>query len=86
MNVSSCVRHLLGNADGLGWVLVRTRARKGKVKEKVHLNSGVSCHSPNPVLSSSHFEAVCSSTKTVQLQTAMASSCFAEASFNGTDA
>ena len=39
-------------------------ARKGKAKAKVDFKSGVLCHSPNSVLSSSHFEAVCSSTKT----------------------
>ena len=79
--MSSCVRHLL--ADGLGWILVRRRARKGKAKAKVDFNSVVLCSSPSSVFSSSHFGAVCSSTNTLQLQAAMASSCFAEDSFNG---
>ena len=49
----------------------------------MNFNSVVSSDSPNSVFSSSHFEAVCSSTYALQLQAAVASSCFAEDSSNG---
>ena len=74
--MSSCVPHLLGNADGLGWVLVRKRARKGKKKEEVSTKvlSGTSIS----VFSSSLF-------KPPQLQAAMvgARSASTEGTFKG---
>ena len=55
-NVSSSVPHLLGNDDGPGWVLVRTRARKGKKKEKVIFCTNVLSGTSNSVFSSSLFK------------------------------
>ena len=48
-SVSSCDRHLLGNTDSLGWVLVQGRARRGKKKEKVMFCAKVLSDTPNSV-------------------------------------